>query len=71
VRVVSAKNRNGERNWVIKTLPRTVQNSAIDLPGRTDYEYYRLVPSGNDTRDDVACILIYIIQTVPPKPLMK
>jgi hypothetical protein len=39
VRVVSAKNHKEERNWVIKTLPRTVQNSAIDLPGRIDYEY--------------------------------
>jgi hypothetical protein len=40
VRAVSAKNHKEERNWVIKTLPRTVPNSAIDLPARIDYEYY-------------------------------
>ena len=38
VRAVYAKDRNGERQWVINTLPRTV-HSAIDLPARIDYEY--------------------------------
>jgi hypothetical protein len=34
VRAVYAKDCKEERNWVINTLPRTVQNSAIALPGR-------------------------------------
>jgi hypothetical protein len=34
-----------EREWVINKSPKTVRTSAIDLPGRIDYEYYWLVPS--------------------------
>jgi hypothetical protein len=60
VRVVYAKDRDGERERVINKSPRTYPASAIDLPARR---------SGlGGYRDDGACILIHIIQTFAPKP---